>query len=164
MVAAHHTHQSNAVDVMPLGNHLRAYQQVDFTGVKPRQKPLEVIAAAYGVAIHTADARRGKYLRKPLLALLRAGAKIIHVFAIALRTARRNRSPKPAVVAFKPLTFARDVGLLRWRLVVGERNGAVLTLQLGSAGAAQYSEGVATPIEQYQRLLSAIERRLRLSD
>ena len=48
--------------------------------------------------------------------------------------------------------------------MVGEGDGAVLALQLFSAGAADDGEGVAAAIEQDQRLLAAIESRLGLLD
>ena len=43
-----------------------------------------------------------------------------------------------------------------------QRDGAVLALQLVSAGAADHGKRIAAPVEQNQRLLAAIERRLRL--
>jgi hypothetical protein len=60
VVAAHHAHQRDAVNVVALGDHLRAHQQVDLARVQPRQQPFQVAAAAHRVAVHAADARAGK--------------------------------------------------------------------------------------------------------
>ena len=95
------------MNVVPLGNHLRAHQQIDLARVQPRQQPLQVVPPAHRVAIHAADARARKNLRQPLLALLRPRAEIVKVFAVALRAARRHGAPEAAVVALQPLAFAR---------------------------------------------------------
>ena len=91
MIAADDTHQRDAMNVVPLGDHLRADEQIDFARVQPRQQPLQIVPAAHRVAIHAADARKGKDLRQPLFALLRAGAKIVEMLAVALR----DSEPEP---------------------------------------------------------------------
>ena len=48
--------------------------------------------------------------------------------------------------------------------MVRQRDGAVLALEFFSAGAAHDGKGVAAPVEQNQRLLAALERRLGLLD
>ena len=45
-----------------------------------------------------------------------------------------------------------------------ERDGAVLALELFAAGAAHHGKGIAAAVEQNQRLLAALERRLGLLD
>ena len=47
---------------------------------------------------------------------------------------------------------------------MGESDGAVLALELFSAGAADHRERIAAPVEQNQRLLAAIKRLLGLRD
>ena len=60
MVAADDADEGDAVDVVALGDHLRADEEIDFAGVKAGEQALEIVAAANGVAIHAADARAGK--------------------------------------------------------------------------------------------------------
>ena len=164
MIAAHHAHQRDAVNVVALGDHLRADEQIDLARVQARQQPFQIVAAAHRVAIHAPDARAGKNLRQPLLALLRARAEVVQMLAVALGAARRNRAPVAAVVALQPLALARYASIFAGRLVVGERDGAVLALQLFAAGAADHGKRIAAPVEQNQRLLAALERRLGLLD
>ena len=113
MIAAHHAHQRHAVNVVPLGDHLRADQQIDLARVQPREQMLQVVPPAHGVAIHAADPRAGKDLRQPLLALLRTRAEIVEMLAVALRALRRHRALVTAVVALQPLARARDLRLRR---------------------------------------------------
>jgi hypothetical protein len=102
-------------------------------------------------------ARRERF-RQALLALLRTRAEVVEVFAAALGAAGGHGAPEAAVVALEPLAFAGHDRRLRRALVVGERDGAVLALQLFAAGAADDGEGVAAAVEQDQRLLAAVER------
>ena len=111
VVAAHHADQRDAVNVVAFGDHLRADEQVDLAGVQPRQQPLQVVAAAHGVAIHAADARGGKDFAEPLFALLRACAKIVEMLALALGAAGGDGAPVAAIMALEPLAFAGLVGL-----------------------------------------------------
>ena len=82
------------------------------------------------------------------------------MLALALGAARRHSAPVAAVVALQPLACARQAGFVESRLVMRERDRAVLALQLFSAGAADHGEGVAAAVEQNQRLLAALERSL----
>ena len=59
-VSADNADQGHAVDVVALGDHLRAHQQVDLAGVKAGQQSFHVAAAADGVAIHAADSGVGE--------------------------------------------------------------------------------------------------------
>ena len=107
----------------------------------------------------------GKISCEPLFALLRAGAKIVEVLALALGAARRHRAPEAAIVALQPLPRLRQYRNLHdGCFVVRQRDGAVLALQLFAAGAAHHGKRVAAPVEQDQRLLAALERRLGLLD
>ena len=84
------------------------------------------------------------------------------MFAVALGAACGHGAPETAVVTFQPLAFARNSRVFRRGLVVRERDGAILALQLFSAGPADYRKRVAAAVEQNQRLLAAIQRLARL--
>ena len=71
------SYQRDPMDVMALGDHLRADEQVDLAGMEAHEEALHVRAAAHGVSVHAADACAGKDLLKPLLALLRSRAEEI---------------------------------------------------------------------------------------
>ena len=43
-VRAHHAHQRHAMNIVPLGDHLRAHQQVDLARMQPAQQPLHIAA------------------------------------------------------------------------------------------------------------------------
>ena len=159
VIAAHHAHQRDAVNVVPFGDHLRADQQIDFARMQTRQQPLEIVPAAHRVAIHAADARSGKDLLQPLFALLRAGAEVVQVLALAFGASRRHSALEAAVVALQPLSGAGQAVFVIG-LVMRECDRAVLALELFAAGAADHGEGIAAAVEQDQRLLAALERRL----
>ena len=149
MVAAHHPHQRDAVNVVSLRDHLRAHQQIDLAGMQAGQHVLQIVAAAHRIAVHASNPRKRKDLAQPLLALLRARPQIVKVLAVALGAARRNRPAKAAVVALQPLPRTRNPrifsrgshgqvlvrGVVSRRLMVRQRNRAVLALQLFTAGS-----------------------------
>ena len=56
MVAADDAYEGDAVNVVALGDHLGADEQVDFARVQARKQALHVMAASDGVAVHAADA------------------------------------------------------------------------------------------------------------
>ena len=108
MVATHHAHQRDAVNVVALGDHLRAHQQIDFARVQARQQAFQIVAPAHRVAVHAPDARAGKNLRQPLFALLRTGAEVVEMLAVALGAPRRHDALEAAVVALQPLAGTRN--------------------------------------------------------
>ena len=163
MVRPHNSYQRHSMNVMPLGDHLRPYQQVDLTGMQPRQQPFHVVPPTHRIPIHPPNARIRKQLCQLLLPLLRSRTQKVKMLALALRTSRRHSSPKPAVVAFQPLPRLRQpVGRLRHRLVVRHCNRTVLALHLLPTAPTDDSKAIPTPIQQQNHLLSAIQRRPRL--
>ena len=125
------------------------------------QQALHVAAGADGVAVHAADARIGKELLQPLFALLRARAEVVQVLGLALGAGCGHGAPIAAVVALQPLAGVGDLGVVG-RLVIRQRDRAVLALELFAAAAAHHDEAVAAAVEQDDDLLAAIERGLRL--
>ena len=160
MVAAHHADQRDAVNVVALGDHLRAHQQIDFARVQARQQPLEIVASAHGVAIHAADARAGKDLRRAAprpAGSRRRGSRDARSRTWGSAPERCGGSRNSGTRAADPRAPSP---VFRRGFVMRESNGAVLALELFAAGAADHGKGVAAAIEQNQRLLAAFERRL----
>src|SRR3954463_3185389 len=73
----------------------------------------------------------------------------MQVLAAALRTRPRHR---PLVSAVMALQLVRA-------LVIGERDGAVVALDLLAARAAQHDGGISAAVQQDHRLLAALETR-----
>ena len=59
-VRSHDSNQGDAVNVVTLGDHLRADEKIDFPRVHPGQHAFEVIAPAHRVAIDARDPRLRK--------------------------------------------------------------------------------------------------------
>ena len=161
MIAADHTDQCDAVYIVALGNHLRAYKQVNFACVQPCKQALKIVAPAYRVAIHASDPRCGEDFAKPLLTLLRTCAEVIEVLTVALGASPRNSFAHSAVMAFKPLSLTRNLRTIHC-FVVGKRDGAVVALQFDTASSAEDCKRIAAAVEQDQHLLAAIEGRFGL--
>ena len=94
MVGAHNPDEGNAVDIVALGDHLRAHQQVDFPAVQPGEQVLHVEPVADGIAIHASDAGVRKQFLQTLFALLRTSAQVKQVLALALRAVAWARSSR----------------------------------------------------------------------
>ena len=60
-VGAHHAHQRDIGNVVSLGNHLRAHQQIDLARLQRAQHALKVVAPAHRVAIQSPNARLRKH-------------------------------------------------------------------------------------------------------
>ena len=123
VIAADNADQRDAVNVVALSDHLRPDEQVNFAGVEAREQMFEIVASTDSIAVHAADARAGKDFREAFFALLRSGAEVVEVLALAVGTFRRDDALESAVVAFQPLSRARDLvfaaaacdGSARWR-------------------------------------------------
>jgi hypothetical protein len=70
VVAAHHAHQCDAMNVVAFGDHLRAHQQVDLARMQAGQQPFQIAPATHRVAVHSANPRAGKNFAQPFLSLL----------------------------------------------------------------------------------------------
>ena len=106
--------QRHAVNVVALGDHLRAHQHVEFAFVERVQGTLEVFATANGVAIEATDARLREHAVQQFFQLLRSGADEIHVLAAAVRAFLWHWRDEAAVVAFH-LVLAFVMRHARWR-------------------------------------------------
>ena len=161
-VGADDADEGDAVDVVALGDHLRADEEIDFAGVQALEDAFHVAAGADGVAVHAADAGVGKEFLQAFFALLRACAEEEEVLAIALGAVARDAAAEAAVVALEARADASGAGEICFVrvLVVGERDGAVFALDFFTAGAAHDDERVAATVEEDDDLFAAVERGL----
>ena len=159
VIDAKHADQRDTVNVVALGNHLRADQQIHFAAVQAPENAFVIAMMAHGVAIHAGNAGVREQLLQPLLTLLRADAEKIQMLAFALRAMLGNGATKAAVMAFHALMHGRAGFVLRSRLVMGEGDGTVVALQFFAAGSAHHDERIAAPIQQQHGLLTATQRR-----
>src|ERR1035438_4827600 len=125
--------------------------------MQPRQQPPQVISATNRIAVHAATPGAGKDLRQPLFALFGARTKIVKVLALALWTVRRYLALESAIVTLQPLALPRYSSIFRRRFMVGQRDRAVLTFELFSAGPADHGKRVAAAVEENERLLAAVQ-------
>ena len=142
-IGAHHADQRDSVNVVPLGDHLRADQQIEFTFIERIQRALEIFAAAHRVAVQASDARLGKHAVQQLFQFFRTGAEKIYILAAAVDAGFRHRRGVAAIVAFHA---ARA-------LVMGHGDGAVLALQRLAASPAQHHGRISPAIQQNHDLL-----------
>ena len=98
-VGRHDAHQRDIRNVVALGDHLRAHQDVEIAFAKTVQDALEMPLAAHRVAIHARDPRLGKIAMQLFFDFLRAGPDEVQILAPALRTHRWNLLRIVAVVA-----------------------------------------------------------------
>src|SRR5262249_14672776 len=94
-----HAHQRYIRNVVPLGDHLRADQNVVVTSPEILQNRFVVALAGYGVAIEPSDPRLGQLAMQLLFHFFRALAEEVNMLALALRTSGRNLLGVVAVVA-----------------------------------------------------------------
>src|SRR5262249_37591530 len=111
-VGGDNTDQSHVRDVVALGNHLRADQNVEIAFAKTLQDGFEVALAAYRIAIHASDSRGWKIAMQLFFHFFRSRADEVHILAAALRANRGHLLGIVAVVAehaaVAPMVSERD--------------------------------------------------------
>ena len=150
-VGIHHADQRHVGEVEPLGDHLRAEQEVDLARLDRGEDPLVRPLGARGVEVHARQPRLGIALGEQPLELL--GAEAAHLLhrAGAGAAGERQRLLVAAVVAAQA----------RRRRVDRERDAAARALpHLAAVGALEEGREAAA-VEQQQRLLLPRERRRR---
>ena len=127
-VGPNHPDQRDSVDVMPLGNHLRAHQQIEFAFVERIQSPLKVLTAADGITIQSADARLRKHAVQQFFQFFRTGSQKINVLAATMHACFRHRRNVATIMALHAMRS----------FVMSERDGAVLALQGFATGTTEH--------------------------
>jgi hypothetical protein len=135
------------VNVVALGDHLRADEQVEFALAQRVQSALEIFVSADRVAIEAGDARLRKHPVQQLFQLLRASTEKINILAAAVDAGFGHGRGIATIVA-NHFVLA---------LVMSERDGAVLAFERLAAGAAQHHRRISPAIEQNHDLLFAVE-------
>src|SRR5581483_2074986 len=146
-IGTDHPHESHPVDVMTLGDHLCAGEQVKLPCVKSAEHPLEISAITHRVAVEPANTYRGKRTVEQVFKLLGSRTEEVYVLAGALRTDRRDRLLMPAVVADHAVRAP----------VMRKRDRIILALQRLAATATQHYRRVPAPVQQDHRLLPTFE-------
>ncbi len=127
---------------MPLRNHLRADENIEFPESKVGEHLLVGAFGANRIAVQSRDFGSGKFLAQLFFELLRAGAKKINVLGGALRAGLGYAPGKSAIMALQPVAL----------LVVRERDAAILTLNSRAARAADDEPGIPAAIDEDQGL------------
>src|ERR1700676_5408014 len=91
-----YAHQRDPMNVMTLGDHLRAYQQVKFAFVQRIERALKIFVAPNRVPIKPTDARLRKQAMEQLLQLLGPRPEKINVLAATLPADLWPRRHEPA--------------------------------------------------------------------
>ena len=151
-VGGHHADQRHPREVVPLGDHLGADQDVDRALAEAREQRRERPLLADRVAIQPRDARAGACLLHLRLDPLGAEAGLLEIRTGAQRARRRHARGVVAVVAAR----APGVALA----VHDQRDAAVRAVDRAGALAAEHRGRETAAVEQDQRLFLPIEPRL----
>ena len=150
VVGAEHADQREAREIVALGEHLRADEDVDLAGVNALAHRGERALALRAVAVDAHDARCRKSRRERVLEPLRAVPERQQVDVAALRARARQALRVAAVVAAQLAVIAMD----------DEPRAAARAARLPAARRAQQRRRVAAAVDEHQRLLAAREPRL----
>ena len=141
------SHHRNAVEVKPLGHHLRANQYVGAPGREVGNQPLIGKAGTGGVKIHPCHARFGEKVHHLVFYFLRSEATARQVRIAAIGTGLRHQISIAAIMACQlPQSF-----------MIGERHIAVLAMGHPSAYAALHHRRKAAAVLEEYHLLAPLE-------
>src|SRR2546429_5803498 len=93
--------QGHALKIVPFGEHLRADENIQRAADKRSERFLVLALGSRGVAVQPRDAGARKFLAQAFFQVLRALAKKIDVFRLALGTVFRDRLNGTAVMTFE---------------------------------------------------------------
>ncbi|MNS74343.1 hypothetical protein D3C72_1078170 [compost metagenome] len=139
--------QGHALEVVPLGHHLRAHQDVDLARVDFVEHRLRGALAARGVGVDPGDAGVWKTRGEGLLDALRAPPKWRNIDIAAVRAVMRHWRFQPAVVAAQPALRPVQHEVRRATRAAGEPATAI---------AGQHRR-IAAPVQEQQALLAALQ-------
>src|SRR5262245_9925806 len=141
-----HADQSHVVEVVPLGDHLRADHQVDVAGGEFVDQLFKAPPPPRGVAVQARDAEFGVHLFQQHFDLFGPLADILDVRPFALLSGPRDRLSVAAVM--------EDQSRVEYRIV--QHYNAIRTGRSIAAAPAEHEGRIASAVEQHQRLLAAL--------
>jgi len=147
VVGAEHADERQPREVVTLGEHLRADQDIDLARVDALAHVGKGALAPRAVAIDALDARLRKALGERSLEPLRAVADGNEVHVAAVGTAAREPVGVTAMVTAQ----------IRRLAMHDEPRAAARTSRLPAAGGAQERDREAAPVDENERLLAARE-------
>ena len=139
--------QGDAREIEPLGDHLRAEEQVELAGAEVREHLAELVLARHGVGVDARHAGAGEELGDDLLGALRAMALPADVGRAARGARGRGRRPVVAEVAAHGAVGP----------VQRQRHAAMRAGRRDAAGRADARARVAAAVEEEDGLLAAGE-------
>ena len=143
------TDERDAREVVPLGDHLRPDEHVEFAGSEAGEQRGERALAPNRVAIDPADARRRKPVAQMLFDLLGAEASVLEIWRRALPAGLRHHHRVVAVMTARPPSLTGGMH--------GQRDGAIRALEGVAALPAEDSGRVAAAIEKHEHLLASLQ-------
>ena len=146
-VRVDHAHQRDAREVVPLGDHLRAHEDLRLSRLESAQRLLQLAAPRRAVAIEAIHGRLRELSANRLDDLLGPVSALLQVLALARRAGSGRRRLVAAVVADRAAAT----------LVQGQRNGAVRAVRLQAALAAEQADRVPAAVQEQQRLLLPVQ-------
>ncbi len=146
-IRGHHAHQRHALEVVPLGDHLRADQDVDGPLMHGVEQRFGAALAAGGVRIDARHACLREQRAEGLLDALRAAPQRRDIDIAAVRAMVRDARFVAAMVAAQPVL----------RLVEHQVRRAARTARQPAARIARQHRRVAAAVEEQQALLAARE-------
>src|ERR1700733_6815803 len=137
-IGSYDSDERDALEIVALGDHLRADEDIDLTFRECAEHLLEFALGAEGVAVEAADAGGWELLAEVFVDALGAVADEVHVPGLAFPTLLGRADRIAAIVAFKALAA----------FVVGEGGVAILALNHRAAAAAEHRPGIAAAIDE----------------
>ena len=147
-VGIDHAHQRDTRKIEPLGDHLRAQQDIDLAVAKRRQGLLVAAGSLHRVGVHAQHAGIGKAGAHFGLQLLRPHAAVANAAEIAFGACHRGRDFVVAIVAQRHVALA----------MVRQREIAMRAADHIAAGRALDVRGKAAAIQQQNHLAAVFQR------
>ena len=158
-IRRNHAHQRHLREIQPLGNHLRADEQLCAPGAELIEQLCVTILAGGRVNIHADDVFLWEEFFQFFLDFLRPRAEIADVLAAAFRAGVRRQRGESAVVAVE-----FRLGLPAAHDVVGHGDIAVRAFDDITAASAADEAVVPAPIHQQHGLFAARDAVLECRD
>ena len=146
-IGTERTDQRQLGEVVPLGQHLRADEDVGLAGVNLLDEDFPLFPALGGIAVDAQDARLRKTFGKNGFDALRAAPERLDVLIAAGRASARHAALEAAV-----MTTQAPVGEMQ-----NEIGSAARAMRNPAARGAGQHRRIAAPVEEDEALFAALE-------